>query len=352
MKTNHLKAIVTVLAVLFLANSYAQDDFVLKGRIGEWSAPAKLFLAYTADDKQIVDSVTLDKGKFEFCGEVDFSSFAILRLSPEGNSYDQPQYHYETSFILNRGTTEMNGDDLESAKNNLKHSTKTEISFTLGKKEEDRDNETKYPRFYGGLTFSRIDWGFSRLINDGSFTLSEDNRFLSYKKASNFGFDVLQFGLRFNDNFKAYLSAGFEWNYLRLKENILLDQDATSLAYSVIDKDEVEYSKNVLTSTYMRTPVTFEWRSAKIKNDDRVKVAFGLMTGVLLKGTQRLKSKANGKQKFKDNYNLSSFQYGPFIRIGYDEIGLFAKYYVNDMFENSPAQKGLNNFAFGLSLGF
>ena len=102
----------------------------------------------------------------------------------------------------------------------------------------------------------------------------------------------------------------------------------------------------------MRTPITFEWRSAKIKNDDRVKVAFGLMTGVLLKGTQRLKSKADGKQKFKDNYNLASFQYGPFVRIGYDDLGIFAKYYVNDMFENSPAQKGLNNFAFGLTLGF
>lgn len=351
MKTNHLKAIVTVLAVLFFAKSYAQDDFVLKGRIGEWNAPAKLFLAYTVDDKQIVDSVTLDKGKFEFRGEVDFSSPAVLRLSPEGTPYDQPQYHYETSFILNKGTTELEGDGLESAKNNVKHRTKTEISFTLGKKEED-ETETKYPRFYGGLTFSRIDWGFSRLINDGSFTLSEDNSFLSYKKASNFGFDVLQFGLRFNDNFKAYLSAGVEWNYLRLKENILLDQDATSLSHSVIDKDQVEYRKNVLTSTYMRTPITFEWRSAKIKNDDRVKVAFGLMTGVLLKGTQRLKSKADGKQKFKDNYNLASFQYGPFVRIGYDDLGIFAKYYVNDMFENSPAQKGLNNFAFGLTLGF
>jgi hypothetical protein len=31
---------------------------------------------------------------------------------------------------------------------------------------------------------------------------------------------------------------------------------------------------------------------------------------------------------------------------------VFAKYYVNDMFENSPDQKGLRNFSFGLTFGF
>lgn len=351
MKTTYLKIFTTILAVLFFAKSYAQDGFVLKGRIGEWSAPAKLFLAYTINDVSIVDSVTLDHGKFEFRGEVEFSSLATLRLSTEGAPYSQAQYHTETSFILNRGTTELQGDDLESAKNNLKHRTKKEINIHLVEKEND-EIKTKYPRSYGGLTFSRIEWGLSRLVDDGNFGLSEDNKFLSYKKASNFGFDILQFGLRFNDNFKAFLSTGFEWNYLRLEENILLDRDAPSLSYSLIDKSEADYRKNILTSTYMRFPITFEWRSAKINNNDRVKVAFGLMTGVLLKGTQRLKSKAGGKQKFKDNYNLASFQYGPFVRIGYGNYGIFGKYYVNDMFKNSPAQKDLNNLAFGLSLGF
>lgn len=214
-----------------------------------------------------------------------------------------------------------------------------------------KDN-IKYPRIYGGVTFSRIDWGFSRIMDNGKFTLSEDNDFLAYKKASNFGFDVLQFGVRVSDNFKTYLSAGFEWNYLRLKENILLEENAQSLSYKVIGRDDVNYTKNVLTSTYLRMPLSFEWRGDRNRHGERVKVAFGAMTGVLLKGTQRLKSKENGKQKFKDNYNLSTFQYGPFVRIGYDDFGLFAKYYVNDMFENSPAQKGLNNFTFGLTLGF
>lgn len=232
-------------------------------------------------------------------------------------------------------------DSMTSSKN---------INISLGV--EDNENKVHYPRAFGGLTFTRIDWGFSRLLDNGKFTLSEENSFLSYKKASNFGFDIAQFGLRFNDNFKSYISTGFEWNYLRLKENILLKENSQYLDYQVIDKADVDYKKNILTSTYLRIPLTFEWRSNQNSQGKRMKVAFGAMTGILLKGTQRLKSDVNGKQKFKDNYNLASFQYGPFIRIGYNNLGIFSKYYVNDMFENSPKQKGLHNLTFGATLGF
>ena len=227
------------------------------------------------------------------------------------------------------------------------------VGKVLGKVFDDGNStEVKYPRTFGGITFSRIDWGFSRIMDNGSFTLSEDNAFLSYKKASNFGFDVAQFGVRFNDNFKTYISAGFEWNYLRLKENVIIDENATPLNYEIIDKNVIDYEKNIFTTTYMRLPLTFEWRSSKNQNGDRVKVAFGAMTGILLKGTQRLKSDENGKQKYKDNYNLATFQYGPFVRIGFENIGIFGKYYMNDFFEKSPNQEGLRNLTFGLTLGF
>ncbi len=229
----------------------------------------------------------------------------------------------------------------------------TNISISIGKEDENSKDHKKitYPRTYGGITFTRVDWGFSRLSDDGSFTLSDENQFLSYKKASNFGFDIAQFGIRFSDQFKVYLAAGFEWNYWRLKQNNLLLENVTPLDYRPLDEN-ANYSKNVFTSTYLRLPLSFELRSKPLNNGKRVKLAFGAMTGVLLKGTQRLKSEENGKQKFKDTYNLATFQYGPFVRLGYDNFGIFGKYYINDLFEKSPAQEGVRNIAFGLTLGF
>ena len=227
------------------------------------------------------------------------------------------------------------------------------VSVGIGKGDSEMDNGEVivYPRTYGGLTFTRIDWGFSRLMDDGSFTLSDENQFLSYKKASNFGFDIAQFGVRFTDNFKIYLSAGFEWNYWRLKQNVQLLEDVKPLTYEQLD-EQAGYEKNILTSTYLRLPLSFELRSRQLQNGKRFKLAFGAMTGVLLKGTQRLKSDKNGKQKFKDGFNLQSFQYGPFLRVGYDNYGLFAKYYMNDMFQDSPQQEGVRNLTFGVTLGF
>ena len=59
-----------------------------------------------------------------------------------------------------------------------------------------------------------------------------------------------------------------------------------------------------------------------------------------------------GKQKFSDSYHFTTFRYGGFARIGYGDFGISAKYYTNDMFENSPAQAGLKNFSFGFTAGF
>lgn len=237
-----------------------------------------------------------------------------------------------------------------------KDSTDHSVTISIGKSDSESEEESSsktvsYPRTYGGITFTRIDWGFSRLSDGGSFTLDEQNQFLSYKKASNFGFDVAQFGVRFNDQFKIYLAAGFEWNYWRLKQNVLLLENLSPLTYQELDP-EAGYAKNIFTSTYLRLPIAFELRSRQLNNGKRVKLAFGAMTGVLLKGTQRLKSDRNGKQKYKDTYNLQTFQYGPFVRMGYDNFGIFAKYYLNDLFEKSPQQDGLRNLAFGLTLGF
>jgi len=202
-----------------------------------------------------------------------------------------------------------------------------------------------------GITFSRIDLGLVKLIDNGSFTLSDNNRDFRYRpgKTVNFGFDLLQAGYRFNDNFRMFLSAGFDWTYIRLRENIDFLENTTPLTW---EQSTVDYSKNRLTSTYLRLPLTFELRSKHYSGLGRLRFAFGPEGGFLLKGTQRFKSDELGKQKFKDDYNFTQFRYGAFARFGVGSFGIYAKYYFNDLFENSPNQEGLQTMAFGLMLGF
>ncbi|NCD71424.1 outer membrane beta-barrel protein [Mucilaginibacter agri] len=210
---------------------------------------------------------------------------------------------------------------------------------------------SKAPGFSFGLTFSRFDLGLATLIDNGSFTLSPQNNFLRYRswKTSNVGFDLLQFGYRFNSAFKIYVSGGFDWTHIRLRENITIQKNAPVLTYT---QDDIDYSKNRFSSTYLRIPLSFDYRSHEDANGRRFHLVAGPDVGLLLNGRVKQISEENGKQKVDDDYHYTKMRYGVFTRIGYGFAGLFAKYYFNDMFENSPAQDGLKNFSFGITVGF
>lgn len=208
-----------------------------------------------------------------------------------------------------------------------------------------------YPKFSFGLTFSRFDLGLATLVDNGSFTLSPQNNFLRYRswKTSNVGFDLVQMGVRFNPNFKIYLSGGFDWTLIRLRENITILPNQPVLTYR---QDNINYSKNRFSSSYLRIPLSFDFRTNENADGKRAHFVIGPDAGLLLGGRVKQISKENGKQKFDDDYHFAKVRYGGFVRFGYGDMGIFAKYYFNDMFENSPEQKGLKNFSFGFTVGF
>lgn len=208
------------------------------------------------------------------------------------------------------------------------------------------------PGFSIGLTFSRFDLGLATLIDNGSFTLSPKNQFLNYRswKTSNVGFDVFQFGYRFNSSFKIYMSAGFDWTHIRLRDDITIQKnpDQSQLHYTV---DNIDYSKNRFSSSYLRIPLSFDFRTKDDNSGKRFHFVAGPDIGILLNGRVKQISEENGKQKFNDDYHYTKMRYGAFTRIGYGDLGIFVKYYFNDMFD-TEAQKGLKNMSMGLTLGF
>jgi hypothetical protein len=232
----------------------------------------------------------------------------------------------------------------------------SKFSLTLGvsDNEKSKKDSTKLAnankgRFVGGITFTRFDLGFSKLIDNGSFTLSPTNDFLDYKatKTSTVSFDVLQIGYRFNSNFKVYVAGGFDWTLIRLKKDITIQKNSPVLAYV---NDDIQFSKNRLSSSYVHIPLNFELRTKENENGKRFYFVIGPEVSFLLNGKVKQVSDERGKEKFKDDYNFEPFRYGGTVRIGYGSLGIFTKYYANDMFASAP-QKGLKNLAFGITLG-
>jgi hypothetical protein len=252
-------------------------------------------------------------------------------------------------------TTDTAKQKVDSAGTN-----KPKILISYGTSGDNQDSDTsyhqrhrgkEYPHFSFGITIARLDLGFATLIDNGSFTLAPQNQFLRYRswKTSNAGFDLFQMGARFSNSFKIYLAAGLDWTNIRLRDNVTILANQPSLSYH---QDNIDYSKNRFSSTYIRLPLSFDLRTKEDWRGNRFHFVFGPEAGFLLTASVKQISKENGEQKNNDTYNYATFRYGAFTRIGYGAWGIFAKYYFNDMFENSPDQAGLKNFSFGIMLGF
>lgn len=203
-----------------------------------------------------------------------------------------------------------------------------------------------------GLTFSRIDFGLTRPMQDGGFKMEGENEIFNYRpsKTWNFGFDVFQVGYRFNKTFRTFLSAGFDWTYYRLNQDYIFDPEGNPYVDKALRPEGLR--RNKLTSTYLRLPLTFEFRSSNNSGWGRTRFAFGPVGGFLLKGTQRYKLDDGKKIKDKGDYDFTPFQYGAFARFGVGSLGIYGKYYFNEIFANAPENAGMNNFTFGLTLGF
>jgi hypothetical protein len=220
---------------------------------------------------------------------------------------------------------------------------------TQAQSTSDSTNKVSKGRFIASITATRFDLGFSKLIDNGSFSLSPANDFLDYKaaKTSTVSLDVLQLGYRFNSNFKVYLAGGFDWTHIRLKRNITMKKNSPVLDY---DTESIEFSKNRFSSFYVHIPLNFELRTRENENGKRFYFVFGPEIAFLTNAKVKQISKDKGKEKFNDDYNFQPFRYGGTVRLGYGAFGIFTKYYFSDMFDSAP-QEGLKNMSFGLTLG-
>lgn len=254
--------------------------------------------------------------------------------------------------VMVSGLTFFAGSSADAQQDSVKRKHKEinyGVNIAIGKKDSTGHINPSKGRFVAGITFTRLDIGFAKLIDNGSFDLSATNDFLDYRagKTSNVSFDILQMGYRFNPNFKIYVAGGFDWTLIRLKKNITMQKNTPDLTYVT---EPIIFSKNRFSSSYLHIPLNFEFRTKENSRGRRFYVVAGPEIGFLLNGKVKQISDEYGKVKNKDDYNFSQFRYGGVLRLGTNGIALFAKYYASDMFNSAP-QKGLKSMAFGLTFG-
>jgi opacity protein-like surface antigen len=253
----------------------------------------------------------------------------------------QAQQKKDTVLVVTRDTTSEHKKSVVIKIGNREF-VKSDSSPFVEVKEKDK--------FKLNFTATRFDFGISTYLDNGSFTLSPENSFLEYEtaKSRNFGFDFLEMGFRINEHFKIYTGAGLDWNHVRLKQNITFQKSKSTLSYVT---ETVDFRKNRFSSQYLRIPLSFQFRSKAYKNGDRIQFVISPEVGFLLNGKVKQVSKEKGKEKFKDDYNFNPFRYGAVARLGYGGLGIYFKYYGNDVFAEGQGPSDFKNLSFGVSLG-
>jgi peroxiredoxin len=103
-----MKKIFTAALALLPFITLAQDGaYTVQGKVGTYSAPAKMYLIYQVKDKETKDSVTLKDGQFQFKGSVgDVPINAYLVLNEKGDGLKFKDYK---SIYLEKGDIKVNG---------------------------------------------------------------------------------------------------------------------------------------------------------------------------------------------------------------------------------------------------
>ncbi|HYK77127.1 MAG TPA: PorT family protein [Daejeonella sp.] len=255
------------------------------------------------------------------------------------------------TFSLGGYAQETQTDTLKAATDTVKNHKVNKVVIEFGGWEHGRKSKKSVNGFSSQFTFSRVDLGLSTYLDQGSYNLSSENSYLDHDtwRSSNFGFDFFQMGYRFNKNFKVYLSSGLDWNHIRLNRDITFQRNKPLDQFVT---EDVHFEKNRFSSQYLRIPLSFQLRSNLDHKGKRMYFVFGPEVGLLLNGKIKQVSDERGKEKFKGKYNFEPFRYGTFVRMGYGGMGVFAKYYFNDVFVEDRGPKDFKNLSFGFMFGF
>ncbi|ANI90132.1 hypothetical protein A9P82_13065 [Arachidicoccus ginsenosidimutans] len=235
-----------------------------------------------------------------------------------------------------------------------KDTTNDDALFSINK--PDSANHTKSYSYKVGFKSDRayfgvqpaLGFGWNRFMDNGHIGVSSSNADLTLKKGPEFILYVIGGYVKLDKHKQWQLSTslGWDWNTYHFEKNITLKKGQDQLTYTI--DDSKNFSKNLLRSTYLTMPLTLTFKP--VRGSD-FSIAAGVEGGLLLGGKTKQISKEDGKVKKTGTFNLNPTRAGLFFGIGYNDFGLYAKYYLSDVFANGQGPKGLKTVAIGLSFG-
>ncbi|MGN0002875.1 MAG: redoxin domain-containing protein [Sphingobacterium composti] len=155
-----MKKVLFAMLVAIPALSIAQEDFTIKGKIGNHNAPAKVYLQYVDGEARKLDSAEVKNGQFTLHGSVGFPVEAYLILSAEGKTIRELNNPDFGTVYLSKGVINVEGTNLKTAKLSGNSVNEEYVKFKDLTKETEQAIETVNQEYYNSTEDQKNDENF------------------------------------------------------------------------------------------------------------------------------------------------------------------------------------------------
>lgn len=214
----------------------------------------------------------------------------------------------------------------------------------------DEDNKSKEPRrshFKGH--WAGVELGFNNyLTGNYSYSLPTGIDYMSLNtgKAMNFNLNFTQLSIGVFRHIGFVTGLGLNWNNYRFDGNNNVEKDGSGNIVEYVPAGTLKKSK--LASLYLDLPFLLE---IQVPTDHhRINIAAGPIGAVKISSHTKMVFEDGDKVKSDADLNLNMLRYGATARIGYQNISIYATYYMTPLFKEGKGPEGVDLFPFEIGI--
>lgn len=160
---------------------------------------------------------------------------------------------------------------------------------------------------------------------------------------SMWGYNLVRGKLRLWGGLKYYIN-----NYRFRNPSVRLQADRNEFTYNYADSGSSEKSKVVV--NYLSIPVAIGFKAGNRKALAGFWFKAGVDAGVMVRSHAKNVIK-NAKNKNSDDFNFNDIDLAPFVEMGYNSFGLYARMHQTNVFKNNEGPSG-KQFNVGVTMLF
>lgn len=122
-------------------------------------------------------------------------------------------------------------------------------------------------------------------------------------------------------------------------QNLLINETPSGTSLSVLERTEIDYTKNKFSSYMVEMPLEYRWRTSTAESYKFWRVYTGVKLGYVFANQTKFKGEpSNVSLKNNDIFNV--FQYGLTISAGYNTWNFYVYYALNPIFNSTAKLNG------------